>query len=71
LVHFSRTICGRGYSGSAFLGETSEVHRVAKGPLAGSHAPARPAIRPTAINTMPVRRPQNDIPTSELQKSLA
>src|SRR6266478_3328211 len=40
--HALRAICGRGYSGWAFFGDTSAAQRVFKGPTAGCHSAARP-----------------------------
>src|SRR6476660_1292060 len=38
--HVLRTICGRGYSGSAFFGDTSAAHRVFNGPTAACQSDA-------------------------------
>jgi hypothetical protein len=39
-IHSLRTICGRGYSGSAFVGETSFAQRVMNGAWAGFQSAA-------------------------------
>src|SRR5262245_32735650 len=39
-----RTSCGRGYSGCAFLGETSAAQRVLSGPVAGRQDSAANAV---------------------------
>src|SRR5487761_1016512 len=46
--HFSRTICGRGYSASARSGVTSFAQRVLSGPRAGCQSAAS-AVRVVAI----------------------
>ena len=50
---FFRTICGRGYSGHAFSGETSLVHRVLSGPSAGCQAQAAFTTTLIANSTKP------------------